>query len=250
MIELASGAKNPASTFSIRTQNRDFKTEGLTDEEAELFEQQFNILINDFDTRHLTSLYKQREEQISDTAGLAKSQFDEKLFGGINAADNEIGFDVLRPGHIRADPADGSIINNWKFEVYESGGTPSTDYPSVEGTGWHDFIGAGTSDTDYSIDEDQVAVILGFMDQAGDTGISGINVERFGRNVDMIPKDLNDARTLDNENELAIQALPTLVGTERDRVHIRIRADETGVYEPRLVGFTFGVGSYMNNEEF
>lgn len=250
-IDLAGNARNPSDTFSIRTQNRDFSTQGLSEEESTLFEEQFNVLINDFDSRMVSQLFAERRQEVSDALGVAKNQFDESLFGGINAADNEIGFDVLRPGHIRADPSDGSILNDWKVEVYEQGGTASSDADvALEGTGWHDWIGDGTSGVDYTIDEDQVVLLLGFIEQSENTGISAVNVDRFGRNVDMLPKDLYNSQTADNENDLNIQALPTVLGTERDRVHIRLRADETGVYQPRLLGITYGVGAYMNQEDF
>lgn len=247
-FNLADTARNPAGSVSIRTQNKSFATQGLSDEEAQLFEEQFNILVNDFASREITQLYKAREDQIAEAAALAKNQFDEKLFGGINAADNEIGFDVIRPGHVRSDPSDGSTVNDWSYEVYESGGTASTSGVAVEGAGWNDWIGDGANNN-YSVSEDQILIVLGMVDMADNNGIRGVNVNKFGRNVDMLPKDLNDSRTGDTENDITAQALPTLIGNDRDELHIRLDAD-TGVHEPRLIGFTFGVGSYMNQEEY
>lgn len=261
-LNVSSQAQSPPGSFGIRTQNRDFSTESLDEEESSIFEEQFNKLINDFDSRLIAELFKSREEQIANVATLAKNQFDEKLFGGINAADNEIGFDILRPGHIRADPATGNIVNNWLFT-----------HPS---DGWNNWIGDGTSSNDYTIDEDQVIVVVGIADQAaylveenaGDLPVfereqysptSAINIERFGRNVDMLPKDLNNLQVIDNKNGYQIQALPTMVGTERDRIHARLRstvpqpildANATLISEPRLLGITFGVGDFMNQEEF
>lgn len=260
-VDLADAARNPSDTFSIRTQNRDFSTEGLSSSEAELLEEQFNVLINDLDSRLLTEIFLQRQQDIADVAALAKNQFDERLFGGINAADNEIGFDLLRPGHIRADPSDGSIENNWFYT--------HTD-------GWDDWIGDGTSDNDYTIDEDQIVLVLGMVDpgaylveeDAGSleqferisyTPTSTVNVDRFGRNVDMLPKDVNQTKLTDNDNDILVSALPTMVGTDRDRVHVRLQsdlptaledADAEVISEPMLVGLTFGVGAYMNQEEF
>lgn len=234
-VDLANAARSPSSTFAIRTQNRDFSTEPLTDDEAGLFETQFNTLINDFDSQLLSQLFQERSQDIADVAALSKNLFDEKMFGGINADDNEVGFDVLRPGHIRADPSSGSAENDWYFE-------PGS-------TGWNDWIGDGSSNN-YTVSEDQVILVLGFMDQDKSTEVSGFNVQEFGRNVNMIPKDLNDARTFDNKNELMIQSLPAMVGTELDDVHIRLRHDRVSESQPRLLGITFGVGSYMNTEDY
>lgn len=288
-INLQDDARNPSSVFSIRTQNKDFNTVPLTSNGASLLNEHFNVFVADLDSRLLNEIYAQRATNIAETAAFSKQEFDEKLFGGINASDNEIGFDVLRPGHIRSAPATavnvadsptaadgefietGQTINTWKVEVVEEGTYDTTDEASarasvdvdpeealvVEGTGWYDWIGDGTSDGDYTVDEDQVILALAFVDQtspdqnsSAGTEISGINVERMGRNVDMLPKDLNDATLTDNENDIFIQSLPTMVANDRDRVHIRLRADSPGVYEPRIAGFTFGVGSYMNREDY
>lgn len=260
-INLASAARDPSPTFSIRTQNRDFGTHALSSEEANLLETQFNILINDLDSRLMSEIFMQRRQEIADVAALAKNQFDERLFGGINAADNEIGFDLLRPGHVRADPATGDIQNNW-FQTHEDG--------------WYDWIGDGTAANDYTVDDDQVVVVFGVVDTGSylveeDAGAlneferldytptSTVNVDRFGRNVDMLPKDLNSAKLTDNENDILVSSIPTMVGTDRDRIHIRLQsdlpqslqdADADVISEPRLVGLTFGVGAYMNQEEF
>jgi hypothetical protein len=244
-LDLASTAQSPPPTFNIRTQNRDFNTEPLSSDEAALFENQFNTLINDFDSRVIADMLQQRQEVIGQAAAMAKNEFDEKLFGGINAADNEIAFDVLRAGHIRAKPgtdaahssaSTGDVLNDWYFEPGSSG--------------WNDWIGDGTSSNDYTVSSDQVLLVLGIIDQDPTTEISGLNVEYFGRNVDMLPKDLNTARTLDNENDIMVQPLPTMMATDRDRINIRLRHDYVDRSQPRLLGVTFGVGDYMNTEDF
>jgi hypothetical protein len=235
-IDIQNSASSPGSLFSIRTQNRDFNTQALTTEEASLLDSQFNTLINDFDNRVVTDLFRQRSALIGKTAAHAKQILDEKRFGGINAADNEIAFDVIRPGHIRADPSDGSSQNDWYFEP--------------DSAGWNDWIGDGTSGNDYTVPEDQITLVLGVVDQDASSAVSSINVDRFGRNVDMLPKDMNSARLTDNENNVLAQALPTLVATENDRVHIRLRSDVAKESQPRLVGVTFGVGDYMNQEDY
>ena len=255
-IELANALTSPSDTFSIRTQNRDFGTQRLSSDEASLFETQFNTLINDLDSRLVSEMFMQRRQNIADALALSKNQFDERLFGGINAADNEIGFDMLRPGHVRADPATGDTVNDWYY-THEDG--------------WNDWIGDG-GDNDYVVDDDQVVLVLGvvdpgalvfddeteeLVDHLAYTPTSGIDVDRFGRNVDMLPKDLNDGKLLDNDNDVLMQSVPTLVGTDRDRVHIQLRSDVpdelsdyTILSQPRLVGLTFGVGAYMNEQDY
>lgn len=259
-IDLASALSGIDSTFNIRTQNRDFSTENFSSSETDLFNEQFNTIVNDFDSRLKSELYDQRSAMIANTAGFSKQQFDEKLFGGINASDNEIAFDVIRPGHIRADPSDGSVLNNWTY---------------THSDGWNDWIGDGSSANNYTVDEDQVTLVLGFSDTPAmvvDTtnnevvetldypATTGVNVDRFGRNVDMLPKDLNDSRYQDNKNDQNIQALPAMVANERDQIHVRLESSvpdvvaDNGDYElvsePRLLGVTFGVGNHMNQEEF
>lgn len=259
-IDLKPSVQSPDDVFSIRTQNRDFNTYPLGTEGASLFDEQFNTLINDFDSRLMSELYGQRSQLIGNTAAYARQQFDEKMFGGINAGDNEIAFDVIRAGHIRADPSSGSIVNDWQY--------------THSSAGYNDWIGDGASN-DYVVDEDQVLLVMGFTDTKArvydtvnsevvevldEPVTSGINVESFGRNVDMLPKDLNNSRLEDNKNDEFVQALPAVVGNDRDSIHVRLESDIPNEYEgnadyevysrPRLLGLTFGVGDYMNQEQF
>jgi len=262
VISLASKVREPEDTFNIKTQNRDFGTERFSRKESDLFEAQFNTLINDLDSRLMTDIFMQRQDEIALAAAHAKLQFDEKLFGGVNAADGEIGFDLIRPGHVRSNPADGTAENTWIYEHTADG--------------WNDWIGDGTSGDDYAVSEDQVILVLGMVDSGAmiideNTGslntlerenftpTSGVNVDRFGRNVDMLPKDTNNGRIGDNDNDILTQSLPTMLGTDRDRVHLRLRSDvpqpladaNAQVFsEPRLLGVTFGVGTFMNNEDY
>lgn len=243
-ISFADTLRSPDSVFSIRTQNRDFNTEAFDREEANLFETQFNTFVNDFDSRMVSELFVQRADQIALAANHAKQNFDERRFGGINSGDNEIAFDVIRPGHIRADPESGDVINDWEYEV------------GAGEDGWNDWVGDGTSDNDYTVDEDQVIIMMGLQllnvgDETDETSLSGINIQRFGRNVDMLPKDLYNMTVSDNENDVFMQALPTVIATDRDRIHMRLRSDEEdATYDVRPLGLTFGVGAFMNQEDF
>jgi len=235
-ISLESVLTSPDPQFNLRSQNKEFPTQAFDSSEAKLLQSQINDLIAPLPDATLGKLFNDRTDTIALTAAFAKQYFDGKLFGGINAQDNEIGFDVLRPGHIRADPTNGTIQNNWYF-------TPSS-------TGWNDWIGDGTSANNYTVTKDQVVLVLGVVDQDVSTELSGVNVQQFGRNVDMIPQDLNSMRLQDNQNELQVTPLPSLIGQENDQVHMRLRYDRQTESEPRLYGFTFGLGSYMNTEDY
>lgn len=232
-LNVASTVKSPNSEFKLRAQGKNFPTRGFTDEEAQIFEQQMNELMMAFDDSAITELILQRSDAIAMTAAFAKQQFDEKLFGGVNASDNEIAFDVLQPGHINQDSG-GTLNDTWYFDASQ---------------GWQDWIGDGSTNN-YTFHEDQVTVVLGFIDQDTSTEVSTINVDEFGRNVNMIPQDLSDLKLRDNDTEQQVKPLPTLIGQENDDVHIRLHADKAAESEPRLIGFTFGLGSYMNTEDF
>lgn len=227
--------KSPDPEFSLESQGKNFPTASFSEEEADLLQRQLNEMMYALPSSTVADVIQQRSKAIALAATFAKQTFDEKLFGGMNAGDSEIAFDVLRPGHIRSDPADGSTINDWYFE-------PSS-------AGWNDWIGNG-GPNNYTFGEDQVSVILGMVDQDVSTEVSGINVQDFGRNTDMLPKDLSSVKLRDNERELAVTPLPTLMGQENDSVHIRLQHDAPVESQPRLLGFTFGVGRYMNNEEY
>lgn len=234
--EISSIAQSPDTEFDLQSQGKSFPTNPLTSAESNLLQSQLESIMTAQPSSVMNTLVQERQDAIALTASFAKQVFDEKLFNGVNAGDNEIGFDVLRPGQIRADPSNGNAVNDWYF-------TPNS-------TGWVDWIGNDGANN-YTLGEDQVSVVLGFMDQSSaPSAISGINVDTFGRNVDMLPQDLNDMRLKDNENEIQMKSMPTLIAQENDDVHVRLRFDRTVERQPRLFGFTFGLGTFLNNENY
>lgn len=234
-LNLMDTLQNPGGNFELAVHDDEFPTEAFNTGEAELLERQLNALFADMDSAMMTQALKQREEAIAKVATFAKQELDGKVFGGINAGDNQIGVSILRPGHIRADPATGNAENDWYFD-------PGT-------TGWTDWIGDGGANN-YSVGEDQVSVVFGFVDQDVSSEVSGINVEEFGRNMDMLPHDTNGARLRDNETEVQYTSLPTLVAQDNDQVHVKIRADRDVESQPRLFGLTFALGGFLNSEDY
>jgi len=234
-ISLKGDAKSPPSEFTVRAQQKKFPTSSLNNEEASILQTQMNQLMAPLESSELENITKDRAQSVAFTAAFAKQVFDEKRFGGVNAQDNEIGVSPLRPGHIRADPSTGNAQNDW---YYQPGST-----------GWNDYIGDGSTNN-YTVTEDQVSIVFALVDQDTSTEISGVNVDSFGRNVDMLPQDMNDSRLMDNETEQMVMALPTLIAQENDDIHIRLRHDRDTESQPRLFGFTFGLGSFLNTEDY
>lgn len=232
---LQSTLTNPGGNFSVPVHNKTFPTESFDSGEAEMFSSQLASIITGTSSDVLGTLFDKRSDTLGRVASYAKHELDGKVFGGINAGDNEIGFSVLRPGQIRADPSNGNPVNDWYFD-------PST-------TDYEDWIGDG-SGNDFDVGEDQVVAVFGFTDMANHTEVSGINVQHFGRNMDMLPQDLNDARLRDNTTEQAVVELPTLVASDNDSVHVRLDHSQLVESEPRLLGITFGIGAYLNSESY
>ena len=236
MVEMRSQLTSPEDDFSVTVHDTTFPTEGLSDQEARLFESQFNQLLADLDSSVLAKILSQRSNTIANVAAYAKQELDGKVFGGINAGDNEIGFSELRPGHIYNDSS-GTRQNDW---YYQPGST-----------GWSDWIGDGTSGNNYSVNEDQVSVVLAFVDQdEGQSVVSGLNVQSWGRNMDMLPHDLNSSRVRDNDTDVQVRELPTLIARDGNNLHIRLRYDRDVERQPRLFGVTFGLGSFLNSEDY
>lgn len=233
--DIASIANSPDSEFDLQSQGKSFPTAPLTSAESDLLQSQLENIMTAFPSSIVNNLVSQRQEAISLTAALAKNVFDEKLFNGINAGDNEIGFDVLRPGQINQDSS-GTMRNDWYYEP--------------DSSGWSDWIGNDGSN-DYTVPEDQVTVVLGFIDQdPAPSQISGIDVNNFGRNADMLPQDLNSLRLADNENGVQVHSLPTLIAQENDDINIQLRYDNAVERQPRLLGFTFGLGTFLNTNDY
>lgn len=235
-IDVTSTLQNPGRQFEVSAHDGSFPTQSFDSDEAELFNRQLNDLVANLESSVLASYYQQRSEVIAKAATLAKHDLEAKNFGGINANDNEFGFTELRPGHIRRDPSTGNITNDWYFD-------PGT-------TGWVDWIGDGGANN-MAFNDDTVILVLGVADQeSGPSEISGFNVDTFGRNMDMLPRDVMNLRLQDNDTEVQIVQTQSLIGQEQDEVHTRLRFDQNVERQPRLIGFTFGIGRFLNTEDY
>lgn len=240
-VDIVSQLQSPGGKFQLTAHRDPFPTQSFDRDEAQLLQSQLNTLITNFDNSVLTQLVQQRQETISKVAALAKAEFDGKTFGGINAGDNELGFSVLRPGHILE--TSGSAIVTDNNDWYADPGTS---------TGWVDWIGNGTSNYTVGTDTNgQVILLLGLMDQeSGPTEISGYNVETFGRNMDMLPRDVNSARLMDNETEQQVVPTPAFVARENDDIYAQLRFDRAVERQPRAFGFNFSLGSFLDSTDY
>ena len=239
-FDITDTLQNPGSSFEVTAHDDGFPTEAFSREESQLFEQQLNDLVADMPSSIVGEILSQRQNAIAKVASLAKHDIDGNNFGGLNAGDNEIGFSVLRPGHIRrasgaGQNTQGNIVNDWYFEPNSSG--------------YVDWIGDGSSN--FVVNEDQVILVLGLVDQEPTpTPISGMDVEDFGRNMDMLPRDFNDLRLQDNDTDVQVKQMETLIGQEGDEVHMQLRYDRIVERQPRLLGFTFAKGRFLNTKDY
>lgn len=235
---------SPEDDFSVTVHDTTFPTEGFSDAESRLFESQFNQLLADLNSSTLTQVLSQRQNTIANVAAYAKQELDGKVFGGINAGDNEIGFSELRPGHILQSD-DGTVRNDWYFD-------PSSD--SQSSGPWYNWIGDPDSSGNggsFSVNEDQVSVVVAFADQSdGQSVISGLDVQSWGRNMDMLPHDLNSARLRDNSTEVQMRELPTLIARDGNNIQAALRFDREVERQPRFFGVTFGLGSFLNSQDY
>lgn len=240
-LDIINTLTSPGGQFELTVHRDPFPTEAFDNDEAQLFQSQLNTLIANLDSAVVTQLLMQRQETISKVATLAKAEMDGKTFGGINAGDNQIGFSLLRPGQILETTGSAIVTdaNDWYADPAGS-------------TGWLDWIGDGTDN--YTVGQDaneQVILVLAFMDQEkGPTEISGFNVEQFGRNMDMLPRDLNDARLQDNDTEQQVIPLPALVARENDQIYTQLRFDRDTERQPRLLGMNFSLGTFLDTTDY
>lgn len=235
-LDVANLVQEPQDDFSVTVHDTTFPTESFSPDEAEIFQAQFDQLVSGLNSSVLQEILLNRQDIIANAAAFAKNDLDGKVFGGINAGDAEMGFSELRPGHIFNDST-GTRQNDWYFD-------PGT-------TGWVDWIGNGTSGNNYDVSEDQVSVVLALADMdETQSVISGFNVQEWGRNMDMLPHDMNSLRFRDNDNELQVKELPTLMARDGNNIHARLRFDRNVERQPRLFGITFALGDFLNSEDY
>jgi len=221
----------------LSIQNATFAETALTGEEQSLWENQWRELFMppwSFERQFINS-----KKAIVD-AGIraGKNALDERKFGGINAADSEIGISTIRPGHVglvNGTVPEADNVWKWKHDCVKAASTVGFEY-------W--IHSPTTATTAYTLPEECFIIPLYIVEENCSPRIQTIKMD-IGR-ANILHYDVAACRLRDYATGVNLIPLPTTFWAPEMDVHIALQHKMNGTTEPRLGGFTVAYGSFLD----
>jgi len=168
---------------------------------------------------------------------VAKNSLDEITFGGMNAGNGEIGFTMIRPGHVGFVESAACESNNvwaWKHDCVKI----------VNAVGFENWIHspAGAT-TPFNVMEDSFIYPMYIVEENANAKIQCVKMD-IGR-TNVLWYDVAACR-LATEDGINLIPLPTTFWLGETDALMALGFKAAGFVEPRLGGFTVAKGSFLN----
>lgn len=174
-------------------------------------------------------------------------------FKGFNPADNELGIQLIRPGHVGLAATIGPLTyNNWLWGPGAIGGG-GVAFPNAHATGlahWNNWI--GTLAAPYVVGGtfgDCGIIGLSVISKAGSPLIDEVRY-KSGDRADLVPMDSRRLEIFDNVNQSRVIPIPTFITPPRVGLFLEGYMDIAGDTEIALGGFTIGLGRYLHGRDY
>lgn len=167
-----------------------------------------------------------------------KNALDEKKFGGINAANSEIGISMIRPGHVGlVNGVDPEADNVWKWKH---------DCKKIaRAVGLENWIHSPVAPTTaYSVPKDAFIIPLYIVEENCSPRIQLIKMDIDRSNI--LYYDVCASRLRDYQTGLNLIPLPTTFWAPEVDVTVALGFKMNGSTEPRLGGFTVALGQFLD----
>lgn len=221
----------------LSIQNATFAETGLTPEEANLWETQWRELFMapwSYERQFLNG----KKAVIDAGIRAAKNLLDEKKFGGLNAANSEIGISAIRPGHVglvNGTVPEADNVWKWKHDCVKA----------ANAVGFENWIHSPTTATTaYSVPKELFIMPLYVVEENGCPRIQCMKMD-IGR-ANILYYDVSACRCRDYQTGINLIPLPTTYWSPEMDVLVALQHKNVGTTEPRLGGFTIGYGSFLN----
>jgi len=219
---------------TIRLYSTDYEMSDLDAEEQNIFENQFEALLN-ADGSVERQVLRDRKSVCNSFVRAAKYALDNKKFKGFNPADMELGFGLIRPGHTKV----ANVVRaNWFTAV-----------PVAGPAAWVQHIGGPGAAVGFQLSEDHALCITHLTSL--DTPNPLVVETRFanGREI-LIPYDMRSIALGDNDTQVAVYPIPTVWAMPESILLQRIEGDRVGNTNLKLGGITVGTGRFMSQEDY
>jgi hypothetical protein len=221
----------------LTVQNATFAETGLTDEESQIWNTQWKELFVppwSFERQFINS----RKDIVDAGIRAAKNALDERKFGGLNAANSEIGLSMIRPGQVglvNGTVPEADNVWKWKHDCVKA----------ANGVGFENWIHSPTTATTaYSVPKELFIIPLYVIEENCCPRIQTIKMD-IGR-ANILHYDVAAARMKDYASGVNLIPLPTTYWAPEMDVLVALQHKMNGTTEPRLGGFTVGMGSFLD----
>ena len=221
----------------LTIQNATFAETALTPEEQTLWQTQYNELWYQpwsFERSFLNS----RRAVIDAGIRAAKNALDERKFGGLNAANSEIGISTIRPGHVGlVNGVDPEADNVWKWK--------HDCIKSANAVGFENWIHSPTAPTTaFSVCDDSFIIPLYIVEENCSPRIQTVKMD-IGR-ANILHYDVAACRMRDYQSGVNLIPLPTTYWAPEMDVLVALGHKMNGTTEPRLGGFCVAEGQFLD----
>lgn len=168
----------------------------------------------------------------------AKNSLEELKFGGLNAANSEIGISCIRPGHVGlVNGVNPEADNVWKWK--------HDCIKEAQGVGFENWIHSPTAPTTaFTIHEDMFILPLYILEENCSPRIQTIKYT-IGRS-NILQYDVRASRIRDYQSGINLIPLPVSFWAPQVDVLVALGFKMNGTTEPRLGGFTIAKGQALD----
>lgn len=221
----------------LAIQNATFAETQLTPEEQKLWTDQWNELFMppwSYERQFINTKRSIVEAGIR----AAKNALDERKFGGLNAANSEIGISAIRPGQVGlvngADPESNNVWK-WKHDCIKE----------AYNVGLENWIHSPTSPTtSFAVNEDSFFIPLYIVEENCSPRIQTVKLD-IGRS-NILHYDVTACRLRDYQSGMNLIPLPTTFWGPEVEVKVALGFKMNGTTEPRLGGFCIAEGQFLD----
>lgn len=221
---------NPCTMIQAKLFQETYALAALDAEELEVFKAQFGGL--------LAPPGSEERKIMLDSLSLyvialraVKQALNGVKFAGLNPADTEIGFGLIRPG----------------FTTAGSQTTYKTTWQIALTTTWADWL-YGAAATATTIGKDFGLVVSHLKSLVTPEPFMSECRFQIGRTGVLIPSDTRGLRMADTENGVAVIPIPGMIFLPKSSLYARARSDVAGTDEVALGGLVIGLGRALKEE--
>jgi hypothetical protein len=201
----------------------------LDPEELDIFKAQFAVLLAAPGSEERKIMLDRLAVYVMGIRAI-KQELNSPKFTGINPEDTEVGFGHLRPQFFRANSA---YLTQW-------------DFTAVANT-WTDWL-YETAGNAFSVGTDFGHIITHLKSLTTPSPFLSEAKFKVGRRGELIPVDTRALRLADDENQVAIVPIPSIITKPKATLYVRGKFDDAGTDEVALGGLVVGLGRVLKEE--